>query len=96
MSIEKYKLHKVNQLPVTLENNSIYYVSPASGSMFETFITDKSGGIRSGSIDKTELMGVVVHGVVSGSARPTGYGVVTWIGSVEPINAINNDIWHTT
>jgi hypothetical protein len=101
MSIEKYRLHKVTEMPATVESNSIYYVSAVSSSLFSTYITDKNGGIRSGSasstsgsVDKTELMGVTVHGSVSGSARPSGFSVVTWIGSVEPVNAIDNDIWY--
>lgn len=41
-------------------------------------------------------MGAVVHGSVAGTARPAGYAVVTWIGSVEPTNALDNDIWNDT
>jgi hypothetical protein len=44
----------------------------------------------------TTTMGVVVHGAVAGTARPTGYTSVTWIGSVDPTNAINGDIWYST
>jgi phage-related tail fiber protein len=40
-------------------------------------------------------MGVIFHGATSGTTRPS-YTVVTWIGSVEPTNAINNDIWYST
>lgn len=45
---------------------------------------------------KETTMGVVVHGATAGTARPTGYAVVTWIGSVEPTNAADNDIWYET
>ena len=38
-------------------------------------------------------MGVVVHGAVATTTRPTAYAVVTWIGSVSPTNAATNDIW---
>jgi hypothetical protein len=41
-------------------------------------------------------MGVVVHGSNPSAARPAGYAVVTWVGSVEPANAISNDIWEET
>jgi hypothetical protein len=41
-------------------------------------------------------MGVVVHGATAGTTRPAGYVSVTWIGSVEPTNAVNNDIWVNT
>jgi len=33
---------------------------------------------------------------LAGTARATGFSVVTWIGSVEPTNAANNDIWVDT
>lgn len=39
----------------------------------------------------------VVHGAVANTPRPNiGNGPVTWIGSVEPINAADNDIWIDT
>ncbi|MES2631299.1 MAG: hypothetical protein V4611_05070 [Patescibacteria group bacterium] len=38
-------------------------------------------------------MGVVVHGAVAGTARPTEFAVITWIGSVAPTNAVTNDVW---
>jgi hypothetical protein len=41
-------------------------------------------------------MGTVYHGATSSTARPTNYYLVTWVGSVEPTNAINNDIWIDT
>ena len=42
------------------------------------------------------VMGKIVHGSTSGIVRPTGFGVVTWIGDVEPTNALNNDVWIDT
>lgn len=41
-------------------------------------------------------MGSMYHGATAGTARPSGFNIVTWIGSVEPTNAINNDIWINT
>ncbi len=38
-------------------------------------------------------MGTVVHGATAATARPTGFGCITWIGSVQPTNALTNDIW---
>lgn len=38
----------------------------------------------------------VVHGSTAGTARPAGAAVVHWIGSVEPSNAQNNDLWTNT
>ncbi len=36
------------------------------------------------------------HGATAATARPTGYFVVYWYGTVEPTNAANNDIWIDT
>lgn len=38
-------------------------------------------------------MGVIIHGAVAGTARGTDFTYYTWIGSVEPTNALTNDIW---
>jgi hypothetical protein len=46
--------------------------------------------------DEANAMGTVVHGATAGTARPSGYAVITWIGSVEPTNAENNDVWIDT
>lgn len=47
------------------------------------------------SID-SNTMGVVYHGATAGTARPVLYSIVTWIGSVQPTNAVNNDVWINT
>jgi hypothetical protein len=41
-------------------------------------------------------MGVVVHGATAGTARPTGYTVVFWFGSVQPTNMLTNDLYINT
>jgi hypothetical protein len=43
--------------------------------------------------DRTSALGVVVHGSDANMARPTGYAVVVWIGTVEPTQKQTNDIW---
>lgn len=45
---------------------------------------------------KSETKAVVNHGATAGTARPSGYGSVEWIGSVEPTNAIDGDTWIDT
>lgn len=50
-------------------------------------VTDDSSGYD---------MGVVVHGTNANVARPSGYSVITWVGSVEPTKSIDNDIWNDT
>ena len=53
-----------------------------------------------GTVDGLDLagnaMGTVVHGATAGTARPAGYSIVHWIGSVEPTNATNDDLWSDT
>ena len=44
----------------------------------------------------TGSAGVVEHGAVASVSRPGGYSMIFWIGSVEPNNAINNDVWINT
>ncbi len=39
-------------------------------------------------------MGTVNHGDDATVARPTGYAAITWVGSVEPNNWENGDIWY--
>ena len=38
-------------------------------------------------------MRVVNHGSTAGTARPAGAAAVYWIGTVEPTNALDNDLW---
>lgn len=46
--------------------------------------------------DMDNVSGVVEHGATAGTARPSGYANVTWIGSVSPDNAENGDVWIST
>ena len=59
-------------------------------------LTDADGNASSKEEMLGSLVGGVVHGADNSVARPTGYAFVIWIGSVEPLNAINNDIWEVT
>lgn len=45
---------------------------------------------------KAATVGVVTHGAVAGTARPTGFAKVQWQGTVEPTNAIDGDEWIDT
>lgn len=42
------------------------------------------------------VMFTVNHGGTAGTTRPDVPGAVTWIGSVEPTNAVNGDVWVET
>ena len=45
---------------------------------------------------KSMVSGTVVHEADANVARPSGFASITWIGSVEPINSTDNDIWINT
>lgn len=44
----------------------------------------------------TSGKGVVEHGATAGTARPSGFASIEWIGSVEPTNAVDGDTWIDT
>lgn len=46
-----------------------------------------------GIIDGPQSITRVNHGATAGTARPTVTGIVLWIGSVEPTNAVDGDLW---
>lgn len=41
----------------------------------------------------SQAQGYIAHGSNAGAVRPVGFASVTWVGSVEPTNAIDGDIW---
>ena len=46
-----------------------------------------------GFAETANAMGSINHGEDADTERPTGYNSITWIGTVEPTNATNDDIW---
>lgn len=44
-------------------------------------------------ISAATLKGVVVHNADANVVRPIGYASIEWIGTVEPVNAIDGDTW---
>jgi hypothetical protein len=46
--------------------------------------------------DLSQLMVVVAHGADNTVARPAVAGAVCWIGTVEPLNAIDGDLYSGT
>lgn len=46
--------------------------------------------------DLVNLKGVAVHGANADYARPSGYGSIEWIGTVEPNNGVTGDTWVDT
>lgn len=51
------------------------------------------GELVSKSERSSSAMGTVYHGASGGTARPTGYAFITWIGTAEPTHAAEHDIW---
>lgn len=49
--------------------------------------------LKSKQLLSKNSMVVVNHGTNAFTARPTGATVVYWVGSVSPINALDNDLW---
>ena len=48
------------------------------------------------SFSKTNVKATINHGGTAGTARPSGFDSVEWIGTVEPTNATNDDTWINT
>lgn len=48
------------------------------------------------SIRAASGLGYVNHGVTAGASRPSGWAAVLWLGSVQPTNAVDGDIWIDT
>lgn len=45
---------------------------------------------------QSEVARFVLHGGTAGTTRPSGFATVVWLGSVEPTNATNGDVWLKT
>ena len=48
------------------------------------------------SYTKTNVKGHIEHGGTAGTARPSGFTSVEWVGNVEPSNSVNGDTWFDT
>jgi hypothetical protein len=46
-----------------------------------------------GAAAAVDAVTAVTHGSNAGTARPAGVTAVYWIGTVEPVNAVNGDLW---
>lgn len=86
-----------NGREVELRNSGTYiqwrYVGDAAWTNLVA-LTDITGATGAAGADGT--IATVYHGSTAGTSRPSVSGVVTWVGSVEPTNASNNDIWVNT
>lgn len=77
----------VDTAPGTLDTLNELAAALGDDENFASNIITSISGVKSGSV------GVVIHGSDPNVVRPTGYGVIHWIGSVDPVNATNNDYW---
>jgi len=77
----------------TLANGVVKVVDTTKVGTWLAFVV--IGGANDAAEQSSE-MGCVVHGADNTVARPTGFPAVTWIGSVEPLNMIDGDIWEET
>lgn len=66
------------------------------GTINGTTVQQGGSGVALASTSTNNGKGIVVHGAVAGTARPTGFASIEWQGTVEPTNAINGDTWIDT
>lgn len=59
-------------------------------------VTDAVNVAAAGASMESDTVTFVKHGATAGTTRPTGFAVVIWLGSVEPTNAVDDDIWVDT
>jgi hypothetical protein len=75
-------LDTLNELAAALNND-------------EEFATTVTNALA-GKVATASGITVVEHGSTASTARPSGAAVVYWIGSVEPTNGENQDLWYDT
>lgn len=79
-------LNTLNELAAALGNDPNFATTITTSLATKASQTDLST-VQSGA------MGVVLHGTDPNVARPTGYGAIHWIGTVEPVNSAESDLW---
>jgi hypothetical protein len=80
--------------PQTIEGDAFARANHTGSQAISTVTNLQSGLDAKAALVSTGA--TVVHGSTASTARPSGYTAVTWIGSVEPTNATNDDIWVST
>lgn len=67
---------------------------PVLGTAAALDVGTTSGTVAAGDDSRMAgAMQVVAHGSGASTARPSGAPAVYWIGTVEPLNAVNGDLW---
>ncbi len=98
-SVTKTKL--AGAVQTSLDKADAAIPATEKGAVSGVATLDGSSRLNSGQLPttvgtKSETKAVVQHGATASTARPSGYGSVEWIGSVEPLNAIDGDTWIDT
>lgn len=82
-------------IPKKYDSNKRFIDLPKSKGILDDHAVRKT--LNTLEIHDINIILSVVHGATAGTARPTKTdGIVLWIGSVEPTNAENNDLWVDT
>jgi hypothetical protein len=79
-----------------MANRAVTTDLTVTGTVNATTLQQGGSGVALASTLSSNALGVVVHGSTAGTARPSGFAVIHWIGTVEPTNAVNGDIWTDT
>ncbi len=59
-----------------------------------TYDSSSSKWKNAAGVDQSIYPVVVMHNANASMARPNVSNVVLWYGTVQPVNMINNDVWH--
>lgn len=79
----------VDTAPTTLDTLNELAAALGDDANFATTVTNSIATKQ----DKSSAMVVVNHGSTASTARPTSVGAVYWIGTVQPTNATEYDMW---
>jgi len=79
----------VDTAPSTLNTLNELAAALGDDENFSTTITTSIGTKQ----DKSSAITIIDNGTDPNYARPTGVGAVYWIGSAEPVNAEDYDMW---
>jgi len=82
----------VNSAPETLNTLGELAAALGDDQNFATTVATSIGN----KVRKDAGVVVVSHGATAGTTRPVDAAVVYWVGSVEPTNAANADLWYDT
>lgn len=96
-------LNTLNEIADAINDDEDFATNMAAAIALKISTTEKGAASGVATLDAfskvtasqlpANMMGVVVHGADPNVARPTEFSVVHWIGTVEPVNVAENDLW---